>query len=233
MSASLWYLKNYPYEMLIAPQEDPGRWKILSPGETWNGTDGQEQALILMEGQLCIRRPSPSRGMVTVEVLNRGEIVGTLAASEQPEYLEEVVAMEECVWYVLDRREIDHRISTWALPAITFLRLEGWRLRRYATHPRDLVFRTLPMRLASTLLMLAHQYPGAGKEDEQTLACLPQPRHLADLTGSSVERIQHVLEEWQLRGRLSQTQGRLTLKNIAGFYDLVRSADTTAVESAA
>jgi|SRR5579872_1267001 len=139
--------------------------------------------------------------------------------------------MDDCVGYVLDRRDIDDRVSAWRYQAITFLRLEGWCLRHYTAHPRDLVFRTLPLRLAATLLMLAQQYPGAERENERTLACSPHTRHLADLTGSSVEQTEQVLEEWQLCGRVDRTQGCFILKDVAGLYNLVRSASSASAAS--
>ena len=230
---SIWYLRNYPYLTLISSGRDSDLWRMLSPGEIWSGAEETDQAFIIARGRLFIRRLDPDGGMSRVEILNPGDIVGTVTTAGQTESVHEVIALDSCVGYVLDCETLKRRVATKQLPEITFMRLEGWRFRRYVSHPRDLVFRPFAARLASALLTLAQQYPGAVREGGQSLACTPQTRHLADLTGSSVEQTREALEEWKSRGWLDWAHGRIILKNITRFWDLVRPTSIAECRAAA
>ena len=225
MAASIWYLKSYPYNLLVDPDLHADCKRTFYPGEMWHGEEGREQAFVIQEGHLRLRWQTTAHERITVAVLNPTEIIGTLAANAGPtEIREEAVAMDACTGYLLDRDVVERRSLTVGLPLITINRRIGWRMHTLAAHPDDLLFRPLTARLADALLSLQQKYPGKFAEGFPTIACTLHPRHLADLAGSSTELTRMQLEEWEMRGWLDYRQGRITLRNLSGLRDLAQAA---------
>ncbi|HMR29376.1 MAG TPA: Crp/Fnr family transcriptional regulator [Geminicoccaceae bacterium] len=91
-------------------------------------------------------------------------------------------------------------------------RLEAQRLRILLMALEQYSAQSLEQRLASRLLMLTGPYGVAGSEGLRIELHLPQET-LAQLIGSTRQRVNQILKSWEARGILSQQYGRIVVRD--------------------
>lgn len=221
-----WYLKDYPYTTLLEPDEDARARSCLAPGEPWNPADhgDGECAFIITCGHLRIREDDDEQGPLTVEVLNPGEIIGVLADG-MPGALESVAAMDRCEGYWLTRTVLARRAATKKLPPIIVTRKTALRTWRFATHPSDLLFRSIQARLAGALIDSAERFPSPLVRGKRRLVVPLCGYHLADLAGASLEMTHRELKALETLGFIGRAGGKIAIHDASALRQV--AADKT------
>jgi CRP-like cAMP-binding protein len=123
------------------------------------------------------------------------------------------MALDACAGYWLSRSTLRRRAATDRLPAITTRRATVLRTWDLTAHPSDLLFRSLPARLARILLELVERHPGKSYRGRRSLAFAIYAYHLSDLAGASLEMTSRVLAEWDRKAWIDRTTCRFVLND--------------------
>jgi CRP-like cAMP-binding protein len=222
----IWYLKFYPYRLLLTPEEEENQTLWLPPNTPWEAPS--DRAFIVTSGHMRIVRRLPNHSSLTVEVLNPGEVVGTFSVKRDgSDGTEQAIAMADgCKGVLLDRNTLLRRAATWELPPITVRCLIGLSLTTLQTHPLHLLFRPLEARLASALLLIAQS---SSIEGQGRFLVIPPPPPsllvLSDLAGCNHELAYDVLSRWREQGIVQRPYKWLTILDKEALIAIANSAE--------
>ncbi|CEK19387.1 Crp/Fnr family transcriptional regulator [Chthonomonas calidirosea] len=224
----IWYLKFYPYQRLLTPEEEENQTLWLPPHTPWEIPDDSAKAFIVTSGHMRIVRQMPNHTALTVEVLNPGEIVGTFSVKKDgSDGTEQAIAMADgCKGVLLDRSTLLRRAATWELPPITVRCFIGLSLATLQTHPLHLLFRPLEARIASALLLIAQS--GSEEGQGRFLVSPPPPPSLlviSDLAGCNHELAYEVLSRWREQGIVQRPYKWITILDKEALIEIAQTAD--------
>lgn len=114
----------------------------------------------------------------------------------------------------LGRTEMEELIATRPAFGRALLELQALRLRIVLMALEQYSAQSLEQRLANRLLMLAGSFGANAPQGVKIDLHLPQET-LAQLIGSTRQRVNQILKDWQNAGLVNQQYGRVTLLNQA------------------
>ncbi|MEM6708934.1 MAG: Crp/Fnr family transcriptional regulator [Pseudomonadota bacterium] len=172
----------------------------------------------LISGQLRISASSFDGQELHLNVIGPGEVIGEIALLDGRERTATATALKESNVFVLPRDAFLALVRSEGQLATHLLELLCQRVRWTSDIVEDVVFRSVPMRLARRVAILGRMHGEA--QPEGTLLRLSQS-DLAQFLNVSRQVVNVNLQSWQRHGVVELGRGRLLIKS---FEQLERLA---------
>lgn len=171
-----------------------------------------EALFILKRGRVRVFRVSPDGKAVTTAIITPGTIFGEMVLLGQHMHDNFAEALEDTVVCVMSRADVHRFLLSDARIATRIAEILGRRLAEMERRLSDSFLKSVPQRVAGTLVTLARQHrrsltargPVVGITHEQ----------LAALAGTSRETATKVLGDFAERGLIRLNRGRITILDI-------------------
>ncbi|UGY91485.1 Crp/Fnr family transcriptional regulator [Streptomyces gobiensis] len=180
-----------------------------------------EVLFILKRGRVRIFRVSADGRALTTAVISPGTIFGEMVLLGQRMYDNYAEALDDVTVCVMSRADVHRFLLSDARIAARITEILGGRLSALEQRLSDSVFKSVPQRIATTLLKLGTE-PPTGRSlrpgSRQPYIALTHEQ-LAALAGTSRETTTKVLHELSGRGLLKLARGRITVLDADGLRD--------------
>lgn len=168
-----------------------------------------EALFILKKGRIRIFRVSPEGRALTTAVIEPGTIFGEMVILGQLMHDSFAEALDEAVVCVMTKADVDRLLLADARIAARICETLGRRLGELENRLSDAIFKSVPERIASTLVTLA------ASTSSRPLGRSVQVRltheQVAALAGTSRETTSKVLEEYAALRLVSLGRGRISI----------------------
>ena len=202
----------------------------FAAGETifLKGSPGQGMMAVL-SGEVRISVPSPDGKEIILATIRSGEVFGELALLDGKERTADAVTLSPCEIVTLERRDLLPLLRQQPELCLKLLEVVCERLRRTDALIEEVLFLSLPTRLAKTLLRVAGRRISA-RHGVQLHVRLSQ-RELGAMIGGTRESVNKCLGEWQRQGIVRIDDGVIVIANPAALRQLAES-ETPALDRA-
>ena len=176
--------------------------------------------MAVLSGCVRVGNISQEGKELTLNVIGRGEIFGEIALLDGKPRSADVVAIEDTVLMVVERRHFLPFLLSHESLMERLLAVLCERLRRTSLALEEIALSDLPVRLARLLLKLADDYgrplPGGGVRIDLKLS----QRDLATQVASSRESVNKQLRTWRESGTVALREGYLLVLEPANLRRL-------------
>lgn len=179
--------------------------RVKKGGVLFRKGDPGATLCIVWSGSVRISAPSEQGQDAIFNVIPPGEIFGEIALLDGGVRTADAIVAEDCELLVIARRDFILLIRDHPEIAMQIIKTLCARLRRTSEQVEDIMFLTMPRRLAKALLQLQS---GAGKPSD--VLRITQ-RDLSQLIGTSRESVNKMLRDWHRRGWLELRRGGLKI----------------------
>jgi len=172
-------------------------------------------AYIVKEGTVRLVATSPTGKRLTISILKPGEIIGDLdlfgedlveeSAGESAEAMDGAILLQVPVEYL---REIVRKHDDMTLQ---LYKLAGKRRMVLVNRVNDVLFLTVPQRLARLAMRLADEFPGVTKMGRRFVNLRLTHAELADLIGSNREAVSATLAKMKRDKLTASVEGRIVI----------------------
>jgi len=173
------------------------------------GDPGRELFVLLRGRAKAAVTAREGRGTVFA-YFEPGEVIGEIALFDGCPRTATVTTVSGCDFLVMGRDDFLKLLERMPRVGIQLLAAFAARLRNTSTLVEELVFLSLPARLAKKLLHLAETY-GTGTGRGIHIALKLSQRELGELVGASRESVNRQLGVWEDEGVLRFEHGYVTL----------------------
>lgn len=175
--------------------------------------DPGERLYIVASGLIRIGAMSPDGREVSYGVLGPGAVLGEIAVIDGGKRSADAKAVEATTLLSLDRRDVLTFLHDHPGQALELLKILCGRLRHADEMFDDVVFLSLPNRLAKHLLTLERVVGTRDRSNGKPEIRLSQ-QVLAEHLGISRESVNKVLSKWEGAGIVSLGRGRIGLERL-------------------
>jgi len=172
--------------------------------------DASSGANIIVSGRVRIGTISEDGREVTLGVVGPGEVLGEMSVLDGEEVSADVTALEDCVLLFIERTRFLRLLRADADLCLRLMAVLCRRLRRSNATLEELALLDLGARLARLLLRLARDYGVKAARGTRIEVKLSQ-KDLGTLVGSSREKVNRQLREWEAAGVLGKDAGYLVI----------------------
>jgi CRP/FNR family cyclic AMP-dependent transcriptional regulator len=163
--------------------------------------------MAVLWGSVKISVPTTDGREAVLNIMNPGEIFGEIALLDGQPRTADAVAMNDCELMVIDRRDFIPFLRREPDVALKLIETLCARIRRTSEQVEDVMYLSLPARLAKTLLQLTG---AAGPRGAQRDVRITQ-RELSSIIGMSRESTNKQLRIWEKRKLVRLERGGVTL----------------------
>ncbi len=172
------------------------RGKVFyTPGETG------EVLFILKKGRVNLYRINQDGKKLVTASVEPGTVFGEMSLVGQGMHDTFAEAAEECTLCVMSRSDVEHLLLSKPRVGLRFMELIANRLREVEARMETVAFKSVPSRLAASLLDLVH-------EGERNISGVSH-QDLADMVGTYRETVTRILNEFRTEGYIDL--GRLNV----------------------
>ncbi len=175
---------------------------FYTPGETG------EVLFVLKQGRVNIYRVTADGRKLVTATLGPGTIFGEMSLIGQGMRGSHAEAASECTLCVMSRADLEHLLTTYPRVALRLVETLAARLESAEARLETLAFKSVPARLAETLLRLADadgEIAGVTHQD------------LAELVGAYRETTTKTLNEFRMRGLIDLHRMRIHILDLDGL----------------
>ncbi len=172
--------------------------------------DPSSGANIIVEGRVRIGAMSEDGREVTLGVLGPGDVLGEMSVLDGEDISADVTALEDCTLLFIERARFLRLLRANSDICLRMMAVLCRRIRRANASLEDMALLDLATRLARLLLRLAQDYGAPARGGTRIEVKLSQ-KDLGTLVGSSREKVNKQLREWEDAGVLGKDSGRLLL----------------------
>jgi CRP-like cAMP-binding protein len=172
--------------------------------------DASSGANIVISGRVRIGTMSEDGREVTLGVLGPGDVIGEMSVLDGEDVSADVTALEDCVLLFIERARFLRLLRGNADLCLRLLAVLCRRIRRANATVEDMALLDLGAKLARLLLRLAQDYGKPAPRGIRIEVKLSQ-KDLGTLVGSSREKVNKQLREWEATGVLGKEQGYLLI----------------------
>ncbi|MBF0560777.1 MAG: Crp/Fnr family transcriptional regulator [Alphaproteobacteria bacterium] len=181
--------------------------------------DAGERLYVVISGLIRVGAVSPEGREVTYSVLGPGELLGEIAVLDGGERSADATAMEESLLLSLERRDILTILDRSPAQALRLISVLCHRVRRADEMLDDVVFMSLPSRLAKHLLKLG-EMRGSGQEKAGPVEIRFSQQELSEHLAISRESVNKVLSKWEEAGIVKLGRGRISVVRVALLQEI-------------
>lgn len=172
--------------------------------------DPNSGANVIVSGRVRIGSMSEDGREVTLTVLGPGDVIGEMSVLDGEEVSADAIALEDCVLLFIERARFLRLLRGNADLCLRLLAVLCRRIRRSNATVEDMALLDLGTRLARLLLRLSQDYGAPAARGTRIEVRLSQ-KDLGTLVGSSREKVNKQLREWEAEGILGKDQGRMVI----------------------
>jgi CRP/FNR family cyclic AMP-dependent transcriptional regulator len=170
--------------------------------------------MAVVRGSVRISLPAAGGGRdVVLNRIQAGEVFGEMALLDGQSRSADATAIEDCELLVVDRRNLVHLMHQKPEVAVKLLEVLSARMRRANEQVENVMFMSLPVRLAKLLL----RFSGAAGTDGPGARIAITQRELSQMIGVSRESTNKQLRAWEKRGWVRLQHGTLTVLDRAAL----------------
>jgi len=187
-----------------------------------------EVLFILKQGRVRIFRLSPAGKAFTIAIITPGTIFGEMALLGQRMHDSFAEALEACVICLMSRVDVQQMLLGDPRIAARIAETLGNRLIELEQRLSDVVFKTVPQRIASALLTLGRAEQGRQRWPFGRQACEVYLTHeqLAELVGTSRETTTKVLGELRDQGLIELRRGIIAVRDLVALIAFAEGETT-------
>ena len=178
-----------------------------------------ERLYIVVSGVIRVGATSPDGREVSYGVLGAGAVLGEIAVIDGGQRSADAKAMEPSLLLALERRDVLAFLHKNPGQALHMMEVLCGRIRRADELLDDMVFMSLPSRLAKHLLTLEDIVGTPGATSGKSEVRLSQ-QVLAEHLGISRESVNKVLSKWEEAGFVSLGRGRIVLNRMEALEEI-------------
>lgn len=176
--------------------------------------DPGDRLYLVTKGLIRIGVLSAEGREVTYGMIKVGELFGEIAVLDGGVRTADATAMETSDLLALERRDVTAFLQRHPIHALHLIEVLCDRVRRADNLLEDIVFLSLPGRLAKHLLVLTQTLGTRPKPGGPAIIKLSQ-QEVADHLGISRESVNKVLSKWEQIGIVTLGRGQITLNKTA------------------
>jgi len=196
-------------ERIARMQEVKKRQPLYLPG------DPSRNVYLLTQGRIILTNIGAGGKVVTVEILEPGDVFGELEALERVPRETAAEALGNAVICVLPWKDFRHYLAKYPNISLKLTQLIGLRLRRTHSRIEDLVCRTVAARLAHLLFELSQS------EESRGIRTTLTHQDLANLIGCSRETVSNGLGRFRNQGLIRLNGRTVTIVDENGLSTLL------------
>ena len=171
---------------------------------------------LIVSGQIGIKTLFQDGNEIFLNVLDKGDIFGEIAAIDGGERTAGAVAMEAVQLLFVERRVVHELLGRNNRLCVRLLELVCERLRWTSGVIEDSLNRAIRSRLASRLLKLAGEH-GATRQDGTVIQLKLTQEMLARMLGATRESVNKELMGFQRAGLITRSRGYVTIRDAGGL----------------
>lgn len=175
-------------ERIARIQEVQKRQPLYLPG------DSSHNVYLLMQGRIILTRIGAAGNVVTLEILEPGDMFGEFEALEGAPRDTAAEALDHAVVGVFHWEDFRRYLAKHPNIGLKLTHMIGWRLRRTHSRIENLVCRNVAERLAHLLLELSRSAESRG-----ILTTLTH-QEMANLIGCTRETVSNILGQFRIQG---------------------------------
>jgi len=172
-----------------------------------------ETLFILKRGRVRVFRVSADGKALTTAIINPGTIFGEMLLLGQQMYDNFAEALDETVVCVMSAADVHRYLLSDARIAARIAEILGRRLAEMERRLSDSVFKSVPQRVAGTLVALAGQQRRTPLPSRGPVVGLTHEQ-IAALAGTSRETATKVLGDFAERGMIRLGRGRIQILDV-------------------
>jgi CRP-like cAMP-binding protein len=222
----VWYLKqinlfSHMDEREIQALAERTTMREVSKGKVILRPDEQPGMVYLIkEGRVKISRYSKDGREQILALLEPGNLFGELGLAGEVESVH-AEAFEDSLICTLRRNDFIELIRNQPELMLYLVKVLADRLRQTEEELADIVFRTVPARLASLLLRLAEMY-GESNGRGMRLALRLTHHDIASMIGATRETVTSTLSQFRDDGLIDVDHRHIIIKDRAGLHRISR-----------
>jgi CRP-like cAMP-binding protein len=173
--------------------------------------------MAVLWGSVKISVPSSSGHEAVLNIISPGQVFGEIALLDGQPRTADAVAMADCELMVIDRRDFIPFLRREPDVAIKLIETLCARIRRTSAQVEDVMYLSLPARLAKALLELS----GTGGASATQRKVRITQRELGNIIGMSRESTNKQLRAWEERKWVRLERGGIALVNPGALMKLI------------
>jgi len=186
----------------------------------WEG-DPANKIFVIKSGRVRLLKTAASGKEMVLEVMVPGQICGGATMFGEI-HRNGAEAVEPTAVYGMSRESYDQLLSLYPDIARGIIRYLGAKLMDAHDVIISLVSSKIESRIAAVIVRLCENH--GSQTDDGILINIRLTRHdIADIVGSTVETAIRIISKFQKDGLLDTVQGRLLVKNLDAFVDMMKS----------
>ncbi len=180
-------------------------------------------AYLVKEGNVRIVYNHPTGKRLTLGILKPGELIGDvdLFHNELP-IGESAEAIGEVHLYAVPIELLKKKILSNSEVTLKLSKIIGDRRTEVVNLLQDVLFLTVPQRLAKLLLRLSEEFPGVSKNGRTFVNLKLTHAEYADLVGANREAVSATLSKWKQAGMVDVIKGFAVLKDREKLSELAK-----------
>jgi CRP-like cAMP-binding protein len=184
--------------------------RVAAREELCHKDDPGNQLYVIVEGLLKAQTTSAGGDDVVFSIMGPGEMFGELALFCGGKRTATVVAIQDSLLLLIDRRELFPFLRRHPDAAIKLLEVLALRVQNLTTRMEDTTFLNLPPRLGKRLLELAERY-GKRTPEGLRIEMKINQTELGDLVATTRESINKQFRAWSEEGVAAMSGGFVTI----------------------
>lgn len=168
--------------------------------------------VVVLQGRVRVGVTSEEGREMTLGILGPGDALGEMALIDGQERSADAVALEDSSVLLLERGKFLRLLRETPDLSLRLLVVMTERLRRANLALEDVALLPLEARLARLLTRLAEDYGKPAASEGIRIELKLSQKDLATLVGSSREKVNRQLREWEQDGTVGKEQGYLVLR---------------------
>lgn len=193
----------------------------VDPRETlFSKGDPGDRLYLVASGLIRIGVLSAEGREVTYGMIQPGELFGEIAVLDGGVRSADASAMEASELLAIERKDVHAFLQRHPIQALHLLKVLCDRVRRADDLLEDVVFLSLPSRLAKHLLVLDSTM-GTRERPQGPATIRLSQQEVADHLGISRESVNKVLSKWEQAGIVTLGRGQITLNKTSALVDYV------------
>src|ERR671911_486456 len=174
--------------------------------------EGGEKLYILKEGRVQLYVRLPSKGEITLSVVEGGSIFGEIAVCGQGSEKVRARALMPSLVCTLETEILEQLIQRHPAVALAIVRMQSERLRQSEVRFAELAHKQVPARLASLLLRLAAS-EGIVSREGIRIDTPYAHEQLGTMIGSNREAVTRAMKELREKGAVEVVERRIHLRD--------------------
>jgi CRP/FNR family cyclic AMP-dependent transcriptional regulator len=173
--------------------------------------------MAVLWGSVKISVPTSGGHEAVLNIINPGQAFGEIALLDGQPRTADAVAMTDCELMVIDRRDFIPLLRREPDVALKLIETLCVRIRRTSEQVEDVMYLSLPARLAKTLLELTGGVEASALQRKVRIT----QRELSNIIGMSRESTNKQLRAWQERKWVRLERGGIALVNTGALRKLI------------